>query len=76
MKQEVQGQEAVPAAQAGGADVVGAPDALAESAVDVCEARSLCPLLLPAVQHELVQRRGAVDGRRQPEAVLDRFNDL
>ncbi len=54
----------VPASQGGGPDVVRAPRGLAESAVDLGEGGSLCPLLLPAIQHELVQRRWAVHGSR------------
>lgn len=33
-------------------------------------------LLLPAVQHELVESRGAVHGRRKTVALFDSFDDL
>lgn len=66
----------VPARQRGWADGVGRADALAEGAVDLAEARPLTAFLLPAVQHQLVQRRRAVHWSRQPKAVLDGFDHL
>lgn len=44
--------------------------------MDLSEARPLRPLLLPAVQHQLVQRRGTVQRSWQPETVLDCFDHL
>lgn len=44
--------------------------------MDLSETRPLRPLLLPAVQHQLVQRRGTVQRSWQPETVLDRFDHL
>ena len=61
---------AVPACQCGGADGVGRADALADGAVDLAEAGSLAALLLPAVQHELVQGSRAVHGRGQAVVLL------
>lgn len=36
----------------------------------------MTPLLLPAVQHQLVQSHGAAHGGRQPVALFDRQNHL
>ena len=44
--------------------------------MDLAEAGPLRPLLLPAVQHQLVEVGGAVDRSRQSEAVLDGLDHL
>lgn len=66
----------VPARQRGGTDAVGGADALAQSRVDLAEAGSLRPLLLPAVQHQLMEVLRAVNGSREPEAVLNGLDHL
>jgi len=66
----------VPARQRGGADAVGGADVLAEGRVDLAEAGPLRPLLLPTVQHQLMEVGGAAHRSRQPEAVLDGFDHL
>lgn len=68
--------QSVPARQRGGTDAVGGADALAQSRVDLAEAGSLRPLLLPAVQHQLMEMRGAVDWSREPETILDGLDHL
>lgn len=68
--------QGVPARQRGGTDAVGGADALAQSRVDLAEAGSLRPLLLPAVQHQLMEMRGAVDWSREPETILDGLDHL
>jgi len=40
------------------------------------EARAGVAVLLPAVQHQLVQGGGAVHGRREPVILLDGVDDL
>lgn len=64
---------AAPARQRGGADAVRGADALAQGRVDLAEGGSLRPLLLPAVQHQLMEVRRAVDRGREPETI---FNGL
>lgn len=49
---------------------------LAEDVVDVGELGALAALLLPAVQHQLVQRRLAMCWGRQAEAILHRLHHL
>lgn len=44
--------------------------------MDLAEGGPLCPLLLPAVQHQLMEVWRAVNGSRQPEAVLDGLDHL
>ena len=61
----------LPACQRGGADAIGGSNALAEGRVDLAEAGPLRPLLLPTVQHQLVEMWGAVNGSGQPETVLN-----
>lgn len=68
--------QSVPARQRGGADAVGGADALAQSRVDLAEAGSLRPLLLPAVQHQLMEVWRAVNWSRQPETILDGLDHL
>ena len=53
-----------------------AADELVERLDDGGEAGPVRALLLPRVQHQLVDGLGAVHGRRQPEALLDRLDHL
>jgi len=54
----------------------GVADEFIERADEVGEARARRAVLLPAVQHQLVQVGGAVGGRRQPVVLLDGVDDL
>lgn len=67
---------ASPACQCGGTDAVRGADALAEGRVDLAEGGPLRPLLLPAVQHQLMEVLRAVNRSRQPETVLDGLDHL
>lgn len=44
--------------------------------MDLAECGPLCPLLLPAVQHQLMEMLRAVNRSRQPETVLDSLDHL
>lgn len=52
------------------------PNHLVQRADDVSEAGSYVAVLLPAVQHQLVQGAGAVHGRGQTVVLLDGINHL
>lgn len=69
-------QLTAPACQRGGADAVWGADALAEGRVDLAEGGSLRPLLLPAVEHQLMEVRGAVHRSREPEAIFNGLDHL
>lgn len=51
-------------------------DQLVQHVDDLAELWPVRPLPLPAVQHELMERHGAVHGRRQPVAFHNRFDHL
>lgn len=51
-------------------EAAGVADELVQEAEDVVEARPPAALLLPAVNHQLVQSHGAAHGRRQPVTLL------
>lgn len=51
-------------------EAAGVTDELVQEAEDVVEARPPAALLLPAVNHQLVQSHRAAHGRRQPVALL------
>lgn len=51
-------------------------DEFVQSADEVCEAGTRGAVLLPAVQHELVQVGGAVGRRGQPVVLLDGIDYL
>lgn len=57
-------------------EAVGVSDELVQDADDLGEAGPLAALLLPAVQHELVQGCGAAHRGGQAVAFLHRINDL
>lgn len=44
--------------------------------MDLAEGGPLCPLLLPAVQHQLMEMRWTVDRSRQPETILNGLDHL
>lgn len=44
--------------------------------MDLAESGPLRPLLLPAVQHQLMEMWGAVNRSREPETVLDGLDHL
>lgn len=44
--------------------------------MDLAEGGPLCPLLLPTVQHQLMEMWRAVHWSRQPETVLDGLDHL
>lgn len=52
------------------------PDHLVEGADHLGEAGPCIPVLLPTVQHELVQGCGAVRGRRQPIVLFNGIDHL
>lgn len=52
------------------------PDHLVEGADHLGEAGPCIPVLLPTVQHELVQGCGAVWGRRQPIVLFNGIDHL
>lgn len=52
------------------------PDHLVQSADHLGEAGPGIPVLLPAVQHELVEGRGAVWGRGQPVVLFNGIDHL
>ncbi len=54
----------------------GVTDHLVQGADDVSEAGSYIAVLLPAVQHQLVQGTGAVHRRRQAVVLLNGINHL
>lgn len=56
--------------------VVWVADQLIQDADNLGEAWPLAAVLLPAIQHKLVQGRGAAHGGRQAVAFLHRVNDL
>lgn len=49
---------------------------LVQDVDDVGEARPTGAVVLPALQHQLVDGGRAVHGRRQPEGLVDRLHDL
>lgn len=55
---------------------VGVADHLVQVVDDLAELGPVVALLLPAVQHELVQHAGAVHGGGQPVVLLDGGDDL
>lgn len=66
----------VPACQRGGTDAIRGADALAQGWVDLAEGGPLCPLLLPAVQHQLMEMWWTVDWSRQPETIFNGLDHL
>lgn len=60
----------------GGPEALRAPDEGIEDTDNVGKARSLSPVLVPAVEHELVQGAGAAHGRGQAVALLHGADDL
>lgn len=54
----------------------GVADQFIQHVEDLAEGGSLCPLSLPAIQHELVQHHRTVHGSRQSIALFYRFNHL
>ena len=54
----------------------GVTDHLVQHADQVGELGPGVAVLLPAVQHELMEHQGAVHGRGQPEVLLDGVDDL
>lgn len=59
-----------------GQQAAGVTDEFVQEGDDVGELGPMASLLLPAVQHELVQGHGAAHGCRQPVALLDGQNHL
>lgn len=59
-----------------GEQTAGVADQFVQEGDDVGELGPMASLLLPAVQHELVQGHGAAHWRRQPVALLDGQNHL
>lgn len=59
-----------------GQQAAGVTDQFVQEGDDVGELGPMASLLLPAVQHELVQGHGAAHGCRQPVALLDGQNHL
>lgn len=57
-------------------EAAGVADELVQEAEDIVEARPSAALLLPAVNHQLVQSHGAAHGRRQPVTLLYGQDDL
>lgn len=55
---------------------VGVADEFVQHVDNLPKLRPVTSLLLPAVQHQLVERNGAVHWRGQPIAFLNRFNHL
>lgn len=55
---------------------VGVADQLVQHVDDLSELWPVGPLPLPAVQHELVERHGAVHGRGQPIALINSLDHL
>lgn len=55
---------------------VGIADHLVQVADNLAELGPVVAVLLPAVQHELVQRAGTVHGWRQPVVLLNGVDDL
>lgn len=55
---------------------VGVADQLVQHVDDLSELWPVGPLSLPAVQHKLVERNGAVHGRGQPIALIDSLDHL
>lgn len=43
---------------------------------DVCEARSFGAVVLPTLEHELIDSRWAVHRSRKPEGLIDSLHDL
>ncbi|TNN79359.1 hypothetical protein EYF80_010383 [Liparis tanakae] len=54
----------------------GVTDQFIQEGNDIGEFGPMTPLLLPAVQHQLVQGHGAAHWCRQPVALLNRENHL
>lgn len=52
------------------------PDELVQNADNLLKLGSVVSVLLPAVQHQLVERSRAVHGRGQPIAFIHSFDDL
>lgn len=59
-----------------GLEGVGAPQQFVQQVDDVAEARPLGAVLQPALQHELVDGRGAVHRRRQSKGLVDGLHHL
>lgn len=57
-------------------EAAGVADQLVQEAEDVVEVRPPAALLLPAVNHQLVQSHGAAHGCRQPVSLLYRQDHL
>lgn len=55
---------------------VGVADQLVQHVDDLSKLWPVSPLSLPAVQHELVERHGAVHGRGQPIALINSLDHL
>lgn len=69
--------QASPRRQRGhGLQRVGVADHLVQVVDNLAELGPVVAVLLPAVQHELVQRAGTVHGRRQPVVLLYSVDDL
>lgn len=59
-----------------GLERVGITDHLVQVVDDLAELGPVVAVLLPAVQHELMQRAGTVHGWRQPVVLLNGIDDL
>ena len=57
-------------------EAAGVADELIQDADDLLKLGPVAPLLLPAVQHQLVERSGAVHGRGQPVALIHCLDHL
>lgn len=68
--------QTAPACQCGGTNAIGGANALAQGWVDLAEGGPLCPLLLPAVQHQLMEMWRAVNWSREPETILNGLDHL
>lgn len=55
---------------------LGALQQLVQNVDDVCEARSFGSVVLPTLEHELIDGRRAVHGSRKPEGLVDSLHDL
>lgn len=59
-----------------GLEGIGAPQQLVQQVDDITETRPLGAILQPALQHELVNGRGAVHRRRQSKGLVDGLHHL
>lgn len=59
-----------------GLEGIGAPQQLVQQVDDITETRPLGAILQPALQHELVNGRGAVHWRRQSKGFVDGLHHL